>query len=126
MALYTDIDRDHAVNKITGDVKKLADEDAVLQSVESLISTKKYDRFFQPDIYSVLPSLLFEPIDEITQIMIETELHRVITRFEPRVNVESVSAKPKPDENEYEVTVLMTMVPNNREVVLRTALQRVR
>jgi len=64
---------DFTAHPVTGDVAKKTGDAAIIQSLKNLLSTGKYERLFQPDIYSNLKQHLFQPLDNITASLIATE-----------------------------------------------------
>ena len=60
--LYSDIDLRFTPNPVTGDVSFSYDDQAVIRSVRNLLSTKPYERLWNPTLGSEIDNLLFEPI----------------------------------------------------------------
>ena len=58
--ISSDIDFTFTKKPVVGDVALSYDAQAVIRSVRNLLSTRHYDRLFNPDIGSNLESLLFE------------------------------------------------------------------
>ena len=53
---------------------------------------------------------LFEFVDFGTASVIQDQILNTIENFEPRVDDVSVEVEPRPDTNEFEVTVFFTIV----------------
>jgi len=66
----------------------LTDEQAVYQAIDLLFETAQHQRFFHPEIYADLASLLFEPMTADTEFLLFTALINAIERFEPRVVID--------------------------------------
>ena len=83
--LYSDLDLRFNPNPVTGDVSFSYDDQAVIRSVKNLLSTKPYERPWQPTLGSEIDSLLFEPITPLTGNLLQDEILRTITNFEPKI-----------------------------------------
>lgn len=123
---YKDIDLNFLAHPITGDVSKKVGDDAIIQSMKNLLQTGKYERLFQPDIYSGLRHLLFEPIDSITANAIGTEIRNVISKYEPRVNLNEVLVAPDYDEAGYNVTLTFFIVNQANPITIQFFMERIR
>ena len=103
--IYSDIDFTFTRKPVTNDVALSFDEMAVIRSVRNLLLTNHYERPFQPELGSNINTLLFEPISPITSSSLQTEIENMITNYEPRVLVKSVTVNVQPDKNAYEVSL---------------------
>jgi len=120
---YRDIDYNFKPNLGTGDIYKKHNDNAIKQSLKSLILTNHYERPFHPEIGSNIPGLLFEPFSPILKIQIEKEIVNIIQNFEPRVRLESVKLIMRPDEHEIDVTIYFvivnTLIPLQVDFILK-------
>jgi len=124
---YSDFRDDFALNPITGYLFKVSNEDSIKQAIKNLVLTKRTERFYNPFIGTRLESMLFDPMDTVTQAGIEAEITETINNNEPRVTLQNVSAVPNPELNQYDVTI--TFIIKNfvtQPVDLTLVLQRVR
>jgi len=103
--LYSDIDFTFTRKPVTNDIALSYDEMAVIRSVRNLLLTNHYERPFQPELGSNINSLLFEPISPITSSSLQTEIENMISNYEPRALVKSVTVNARPDQNAYEVSL---------------------
>jgi phage baseplate assembly protein W len=103
--LYSDIDFTFTRKPVTNDIALSYDEMAVIRSVRNLLLTNHYERPFQPELGSNINSLLFEPISPITSSSLQTEIENMISNYEPRALVKSVTVNAQPDQNAYEVSL---------------------
>jgi hypothetical protein len=71
--IYSDIDFTFTKKPVTKDVALSYNEKAVLRSIRNLLSTRKFERPFNPDLGSNLDALLFELISPLTGIALEKE-----------------------------------------------------
>ena len=63
--IYSDIDFTFTKKPVTGDVALSYDEKAVTRSIRNLLSTKRYERLFDPLLGSNIDALLFENVSPI-------------------------------------------------------------
>jgi len=103
--LYSDIDFTFTKKPVTGDVALSYDDQAIIRSVRNLLSTRHYERPFNPDLGSNLDALLFEMVSPLTSLAIQKEIQLTIENYEPRAIVKSVIVNAKPDQNAYDVTL---------------------
>jgi hypothetical protein len=90
---------------VTKDVALSYDDQAVIRSVRNLLSTKFYERPFNPDLGSNVDALLFELISPITSAALQTEIQNVIENYEPRAKISNIVVTPEPDKNAYNITL---------------------
>ena len=90
MALYSDFDISFERDAFSGDIQIIEDEMAVKQAVKLLVLTTFYERPFQPSIGSIIYSLLFEPLSEVTELLIARTINDVVSQFEPRASMKFV------------------------------------
>ena len=103
--IYSDIDFTFTKKPVTGDVALSYDDQAVIRSVRNLLSTRNYERPFNPDLGSVIDALLFENISPLTANSIKNEITRMIENYEPRANIKDVVVNSNPDKNAYNITL---------------------
>ena len=68
------------------------------------------ERFFNSILGSGVRRLLFDFIDVATADSIEDEILTTISNFETRVSNVQVQVEPRPDENNFNVTVFFDIV----------------
>lgn len=90
MPLYSDFDISFNADPASKDLVVVVDDDAVIQSVRTLVLTSFYERPFQPALGSTLRRILFEPLDEVTKLALAHSVKNTIEAFEPRVQVKIV------------------------------------
>lgn len=103
--IYSDIDFTFTRKPVVGDVALSYDEMAVIRSVRNILSTKNYERPFNPNLGSKINALLFENFSPIISASLETEIKTVINNYEPRASVNYITVAPDPDRNSYNVTL---------------------
>jgi len=103
--IYSDIDFTFTKKPVVGDVALSYDEKAVTRSIRNLLSTKRYERLFDPLLGSNIDALLFENVSPIISATLEKEILNTIKNHEPRANVTDVTVSVVPDENKYQATI---------------------
>ena len=102
--VYSDIADDFSRDRF-GDLNLVTNEQSVQQAIETLIMTPVGSRKFLPDYGTSIPTLLFEPLDEGTVILIRNEIRRGVKKWEPRVDLRDVKVVPDYEKNELFISV---------------------
>lgn len=61
--------------------------EAVKQSIRNILLTRKGERRFDPNFGSPIYDYLFENYTDIAKVVLKDEIFRVISFYEPRVNI---------------------------------------
>jgi len=123
---FIDLNLDFARNVVTNDIVKIEGVEAVKRSVKNLIQTNFYERPFHPEIGCGVRELLFEHFTPVTGIFIQRKVEEVITNYEPRARISSVTVNEQPDRNGIDVTVYFYVMNMPNPVSVTTVLQRIR
>ena len=107
---FKDISLSFDPHPVTKDLPVLRNERAISRSVRNLVQTIPGERFFNPVLGSQVRRLLFDFIDVATADSIEDEILTTISNFEPRVNNVQVQVEPRPDRNNFNVTVYFDII----------------
>ena len=107
---FKDISLSFDPHPVTNDLPVLKNERAISRSVRNLVQTIPGERFFNPVLGSQVRRLLFDFIDVATADSIEDEILTTISNFEPRVNNVQVQVEPRPDRNNFNVTVFFDII----------------
>ena len=107
---FKDISLSFDPHPVTNDLPVLRNERALSRSVRNLVQTIPGERFFNPVLGSQVRRLLFDFIDVATADSIEDEILTTISNFETRVSNVQVQVEPRPDENNFNVTVFFDIV----------------
>ena len=107
---FKDISLSFDPHPVTNDLPVLRNERAISRSVRNLVQTIPGERFFNPVLGSQVRRLLFDFIDVATADSIEDEILTTISNFEPRVNNVQVQVEPRPDMNNFNVTVFFDII----------------
>ena len=107
---FKDISLSFTPHPDTKDLTILKNENAIKKSVRNLVQTIPTERFFNSVLGSEVRDSLFEFVDFGTASVIQDQILNTIENFEPRVDDVSVEVEPRPDTNEFEVTVFFTII----------------
>jgi len=105
---------------VTGDLQVAKDDNAIKQSIRSLLLTVKTERLFNSNIGTRLREVLFEPLDFASASLVETEIRDVLALYEPRITIVRLDVFPDQAENGYEVE--LEYVISGRENRIKTEL----
>lgn len=123
---FSDIDLNFGIHPVTQDVVKKYDDNAIKQSIKSLILTKNYERPFHSEIGSPITALLFEPVSPITAHMIKKVIEQTIINFEPRVVLTNVEVKFSADNNAVYCSIVYRIVNTTTPQTVNLTLKRTR
>jgi len=107
---FKDISLSFNPHPITKDLTILKNENAIKKSVRNLVQTIPTERFFNSSLGSEVRDSLFDFIDVGTASVIQNQIQITLENFEPRIDNVTVEVEPRPEVNEFEVTVFFTVV----------------
>ena len=107
---FKDISLSFDPHPVTKDIPVLINERAIIRSIRNLVETIPTERFFNLEIGSDVRRSLFEFVDFGTASIIKDQILNTISNFEPRVNNVQVEVDPRPDRNEFEVTIVFNII----------------
>lgn len=109
--------------KIDGnDLKVDYDKEAIINSLKNLFNTRPGQRFLFPLYGLDLSQYLFEAVTEENGQVIGESIVTAIERYEPRVTLRQCNVVAKPDDNEYEITVMISIPLFNTTASINTIL----
>ena len=123
---FTDIDLDFSAHPVTKDIVRKKDENAIAQSLKTLLLTAHYERPFNPDLGSNLKKFLFEPVDNITTTIIQDSIYQTLENFEPRITIQEVVAAPDFDLQRYDVSITFFVKNTLEPLTVSFFLERIR
>ena len=107
---FKDISLSFNPHPITKDLTILKNENAIKKSVRNLVQTIPTERFFNSALGSEVRDSLFDFVDFGTASVIQNQILITLENFEPRIENVDVEVEPRPDTNEFEVTVFFNIV----------------
>lgn len=81
------------------------DEDAIKNSLINIFGTVPGQRFLIPEFGCNLAAFLFQPITDLQGEIIGRTIYRAIEIWEPRVSIDGILVVGKPDQNQYDITI---------------------
>jgi len=123
---YKDFSLTMGMNPITNDIVAVTGEEAVKRSIKNLLYTVAGEVPFFPNFGSTINRLLFEPIDPITIINLESAIRACIEAFEPRVRIQSLVITPDVDELQFKVDITLRLVNLLAPITVSVFLKRLR
>jgi len=107
---FKDISLSFDPHPVTKDLPILKNQSAIIRSIRNLVETIPNERFFNPTLGSNVRSSLFEFVDFGTASIVRDQIVNVISNYEPRVTDVEVQVDPRPDTNEFEVTIIFDII----------------
>ena len=107
---FKDISLSFDPHPVTKDLPVLKNENAIRRSVRNLVQTIPGERFFNPLLGSSVYESLFDLYDFGVSTLIEEEIITTLENFEPRVANVQVQVDPRPDQNNFDVTIFFDIV----------------
>jgi len=120
-----DIDLNFNVNPLTGDLNKKINADAVKQSLRTLLLLNLFEKPFNSNIDANIRGFLFENYLIDGDKILEGNIRRIITKYEPRVTLKSVEVAGIPDKNSIDITIEYYYT-GNKEETLNFSVERTR
>jgi len=109
--------------KIEGnDIKVDFDESAIRNSLKNLFNTRPGQRFLFPLYGLDFYQYLFETVSQENGQLIGEKIVTAVENFEPRVRIQQCNVVAKPDDNEYEITLIVSIPIFNTVASINTIL----
>ena len=107
------------IGKVGDPVVIVEDIDEVFFSILQILNTRKGERIMYPEFGSNLGPILWEPHDAFLRQLVQTELTRSLSLWEPRVRVGAISFDTSPrftDLGIFVLSISLTLVNNPKSV----------
>lgn len=98
--IYSDLDME-MTKQTDGDITKVTDVYAVVNSLTNIINTLQGSRRMLPEFGGDIQTLLFDPIDDVTAQLIGERIIEGIEYWEDRVEALGMDIEPNYDSGEY-------------------------
>jgi phage baseplate assembly protein W len=123
MTVFSDFDSLFRPHPETKDLLTLKDGNAISASIRNIVLTSKYERPFS-DLGGNVHSLRFELNTPGNLLSIETAITESLNNYEPRIVVQTVSAKEKGEDVDIFIAFFNTLTQSDQTLSL--VLKRVR
>ena len=107
---FKDISLSFDPHPVTKALTILKNENAIKKSVRNLVQTIPTERFFNSVLGSEVRNSLFDFVDFGTASVIQNQIEITLENFEPRIENVTVEVEPRPDLNEFEVTLFFNII----------------
>ena len=107
---FKDISLSFEPHPVTKDLPVITDARAIIRAIRNLVETIVTERFFNSTLGSNVRKSLFDFVDYATASVIQQQIVEVISNYEPRVTDLIVQVNPKPDSNEFEITLTFRII----------------
>lgn len=104
------------------DIQVDYDSNAIKNSLRNLFTTRPGQRFLFPEYGLSLDRYLFEAITEENAQTIGETIVRTIEQYEPRVTLEKCTVIPRPDDNQYDIAIIIGIPLFNTTATINTLL----
>lgn len=119
--MQNDMSLSMSVNPFSGDLSLVREENAIKQSLYTLVKTSVYEKPFIPIFGNRLVNNLFELFDSSLLSQIRDDLFTLIKNFENRVTLEDILISG--ENNEIDITILYyikdNIAPQKLEILLK-------
>ena len=107
---FKDISLSFEPHPVTKDLPVLKNERAIIRSVRNIVETIPTEKFFNSTFGSDVYRSLFDFVDFGTASIIQEQIKTALNNFERRINNVKVEVEPRPDDNDFEVTVIFDII----------------
>ena len=107
---FKDISLSFEPHPVTKDLPVLKNERAIIRSVRNIVETIPTEKFFDSLFGSDVYRSLFDFVDFGTASIIQEQIKTALNNFERRINNVKVEVEPRPDDNDFEVTVIFDII----------------
>jgi phage baseplate assembly protein W len=108
------------------DIAVVTNESAVVESVYNIVLTEPGEKVMDPKFGCALDRFLFEPIDDVTARAIVESVSTSIELFEPRLLDFDVIVTALPDQNTFEIEIVLEINTSEEPIVIDTSLEKLR
>lgn len=74
-------------------------ENALRDDLIALLTLKRGQRPMRNSMFSPIYDFIEEPMDEVLQRRLDTEIRKKVSEFIPQIEIKNIKFTPKPDEN---------------------------
>lgn len=124
--IYSDFLSDFGRHPATQDLLRVTNEQSVINSIKKIIKTNNYEVPYRPGFGANIYHYLFEPFTALTMNEIEQEIKFAIQKYEPRVTINSINIGGNTDQNQIDITIVVSILNAPNPVTINTTLTRIR
>ena len=102
----------------TGGIRMRAREDDIREAIGIVLGTRLGERVMRPEFGSALADLVFDPNDANLAGRIEFFVRKALERWEPRIALKEVRARPEGERMEIDVRYIVRQTNREDNVVV--------
>lgn len=106
----TDLSYNFLPHPVTGNILLAKNEQAIKQSIKTLIFLNLYEKPYNPDINAEINLYLFENINLIQLDKLRESIQFIIEKYEQRININNIDIFPNELTNSLSITINYTIV----------------
>ena len=119
---FVDVSLAFSPHPLTGDITVLRDNRAINASLKNCVMIILGEKPFNRNFGSSVNEILFEMCDDVTAADLQQEIERSIRFNEPRVELQTVTVIPLPEENEMKIEIVYIIVGSEQVFTFETIL----
>ena len=108
-------DKTVGANKNAQDLKLSYDENAIYNSIKNIFNTKKGQKILDNTFGLDLEQYLFDNISKENGDLIGNTIYEELALYEPRIVCDSVNIVARPEQNEYKISISITIPSLNNK-----------
>jgi phage baseplate assembly protein W len=124
--LFSDFLTDFDSHPVKKDLVRYTNENAIKQSIKSLVLTNRGERFFNYSLGCDVRTMLFEQLTPATERVVADLIKTTIENYEPRARVIDVAASGDYDAGAVYVTIVFSIINKQEPITLELILDRIR
>jgi phage baseplate assembly protein W len=106
----TDLSYDFLPHPVTGNILFVKNEQAIKQSIKTLIFLNLYEKPYNPTIDVGINSYLFEQINLVEVDKLKKSIETTLEQYEPRIILDDVIVYPEEEKNSLNITINYTII----------------
>jgi len=106
----TDISYDFLAHPVTGNITLAKNEQAIKQSIKTLIFLNLYEKPYNPSIDIGINSYLFEQINVLEADTLKNNIKIILEKYESRIRVDNIQIYPNFDNNVLNILIEYTIL----------------
>jgi phage baseplate assembly protein W len=107
---YRDLDLNFNRHPLTNDVTQFTEGESIKRALKNLLSLKRYEKPFHPEINSGIYDSLFDNISSLQFSAMKVIIRQMIEKYETRIRLHDIVILPNYDGNSYSVTLEYTIL----------------
>jgi len=119
---YRDLDLNFTRHPFSNDVSQFVDTEAVKKAVVNLLSLKRYEKPFHPEINSGIYDSFFDPMNPLQANALKDSISGILKRYEKRIILNNIGISQNYDGNDISITLVFSIInlqtPTNFTVTL--------